>query len=55
MARVAKYKNATAFAIVVYNVTGETFAKMHKHFQDNIEVFQEKEKALEWLREKLKK
>lgn len=53
MARVAKFKNAVAFAIVVYNVTGETFAKMHKHFQDNIEVFQEKEKAVEWLRGKL--
>jgi hypothetical protein len=54
MARVARFKNAIAFAIVVYNVTGETFAKMHKHFQDNIEVFQEKEKAVEWLRGKLK-
>jgi hypothetical protein len=54
MARVAKFKNAIAFAIVVYNVTGETFAKMHKHFQDNIEVFQEKEKAVAWLRGKLK-
>jgi len=55
MARVAKFKNAIAFAIVIYNVTGETFAKMHKHFQENIEVFQDKEKAVEWLRGKLSK
>ena len=53
MARVAQFKNAVAFGIVVYNVTSETFAKMHKKFQDNIEVFQDKEKALEWLREKI--
>jgi hypothetical protein len=54
MGRVAQMKNCMAIAIVVYNVTGETFAKMHKHFQDNIEVFQEKEKAVAWLRGKLK-
>lgn len=53
IARVARFKNALAFAIVVYNVTGETYAKMHKQFQDNIEVFQDREKAIEWLREKL--
>ncbi len=53
MARVAQMKNCIAFAIVVHNVTGATFAKMHQHYQDNIKVFKDKMKAEEWLKEKL--
>jgi len=52
MARVAQMKNCAAIAIVVHDVTGETFAKMHQHFQDNIKVFREWETAGEWLKEK---
>ncbi len=54
MERVAQMKNCIAIAIVVHNVTGETFAKMHQHFQDNIQIFREWEKAEEWLKERLK-
>jgi hypothetical protein len=48
-------KNCIAIAIMVHNVTGETFAKMHQHYQDNIQIFENREKAVEWLKEKLKK
>ncbi len=53
LSRIAKLKGAIAFAIVVYNVTEITFAKLHKQYQDNIGIFQEKENALEWLKLKL--
>ncbi len=52
MARVAQMKNLVAIAIVVYSKTGETFAKLHQMHQDNVMIFDNRDNALQWLKEK---
>lgn len=53
MLRVAKMKNLTALAIVVYSDKAQHAAMVHRIYQDNIRVFDDKEEALSWLRETL--
>ncbi len=54
MARVAQMKNLVAIAIVVHSKTAETFARLHQRHQDNVEIFVNRDDALQWLMEKLK-
>jgi uncharacterized protein (DUF2384 family) len=53
MQRVAKMQNLTRLAIVVYSSVGELAAKIHRLYQDNVRVFDDREKAISWLRESI--
>jgi hypothetical protein len=48
--RISKQKNAVAFAIVIYNTSSRITAKIHNLFQSNVEVFDDKQNAIGWLR-----
>jgi hypothetical protein len=53
MERVAKMQNLTRLAILVYSSIAEHAAKVHQLYQDNLEVFDDREKAIAWLRESI--
>jgi hypothetical protein len=55
MQKVSKMRNLAAIAIVVYSNVSEKAATLHQLFQDNIRIFEGKEKALTWLVERLNK
>jgi hypothetical protein len=46
--RISEQKNA--FAIVIYNNSARVAAKIHNLFQSNVEVFDDKQNAIGWLR-----
>jgi hypothetical protein len=50
MQRVAKLRNLAALAIVVHSGASEHAAMIHGLYQDNIRVFDDKDKAATWLR-----
>jgi hypothetical protein len=55
MQKVAELKNLAAIAIVVYSDISRHAAMIHKVFQNNVQVFDEKDSALVWLRASMKK
>ena len=50
MQKVAKLQNLAALAIVVYSDMSKQAAMIHHLYQDNLRVFEDKEKAIVWLR-----
>ena len=55
MGKVAKYRNLAGMAVLVYDEFGRQAAAIHKLYQDNVAVFEDREKAIIWLRNLLKK
>lgn len=54
MQKVAKLQNLAALAILVYsNISGHS-AMLHRLFQDNVQVFQDRDRAMAWLRNSIK-
>jgi hypothetical protein len=49
--KVAKLKNLAALAIVVYSDISKHAAKIHLMYQDNLRVFDDRQKAIAWLRD----
>ncbi len=50
MQKIPELRNLAALAIVVYSEASVYAAKLHGLFQDNVQVFDNKESALVWLR-----
>ncbi len=50
MQKVAKLQNLAALAIVVYSDMSKQAAMIHHLYQDNLRVFEDKERAIVWLR-----
>lgn len=55
MQKVAKLRNLTALAIVVYSEVSVHAARIHHLYQDNVQVFEDKESATAWLRDSIQK
>ncbi len=55
MEKIAKLKNLAAIAVVVYNSRSVEIAGIHGLYMDKIRVFEDKDKALVWLRAMLEK
>jgi hypothetical protein len=53
MQKVSKMRNLAALAIVVYSDVSEHAAILHRLYQDNIQVFEDKDKATAWLDQRL--
>jgi len=53
MQRVAAMQNITRLAILVYSSVAEHAARVHKLYQENVRVFDDREKAISWLRESI--
>lgn len=53
MKKVARLRNLVALAIVVYRVGSKHAAKIHQVYQDNVQIFADKESAVAWLRESM--
>ena len=54
MQRVAMLRNLTALAIVVYSDVSKHAAMVHQLYQDNLQVFGDKNTATAWLRDSMK-
>lgn len=50
MQKVAKLQNLAAIAIVVYSDTSKHTANIHHLYQNNLQVFEERDRAIVWLR-----
>lgn len=53
MERIAKIQNVTRFAILIHSSVAEHAAKVHQLYQGNLQVFDDREKAIAWLRESI--
>jgi len=53
MERVAMMQDLTRLAILVYSSVAGHAAKVHQLYQDNLQVFDDREEALAWLRESI--
>jgi hypothetical protein len=53
MERVATMQNMTRLAILVYSSVAEHAAKVHKLYQKNLQVFDDRYEAISWLRESI--
>lgn len=50
MERIAQLKNLAAIAVVVYNSRSAEVASIHRLYMNNIRIFENRYKALIWLR-----
>jgi hypothetical protein len=55
MERVASMRNITRLAILVYSSVAKHAAEVHKLYQDNVRVFDDRDKAILWLRDSIVK
>ena len=55
MKKVSKLRNLAALAIVVYSRVSSHVAAIHRLYQDNIQVFEDKNSAMAWLRDSMQK
>ncbi len=53
MQKIPELRNIAALAVVVYSDASAHAAKLHGLFQDNVQVFDNKESALVWLRKSI--
>ncbi len=53
LTKVPKMANLAAIAIVVYSELSKHTARIHKIYQENVRVFDNKEDALIWLKERV--
>jgi hypothetical protein len=53
MQRVAQLQNMTRLAILVHGTVAKHAADVHKLYQENLKVFDDREKAIIWLRESI--
>jgi len=53
MMKVARLKNLAAIAILVYEHFAKQAAVIHELYQQNVSIFDDREKALTWLRDLL--
>ena len=53
MMKVARMKNLAAIAILVYADFAKQAALIHELYQQNVSIFDDREKALTWLRDLL--
>lgn len=55
MVKIAQLRNLTAIAIIVYSDMSEQTAQIHGHYQENVQVFVSKDRAITWLRNSITK
>lgn len=55
MQKVAKLRNLAALAIIVYSDLAEHAAKIHRLYQNNVQVFDDKDEAIDWLKNSIQK
>jgi hypothetical protein len=55
MQKVAKLQNLTALAIVVYSDISDHTARIHRLYQDNVQVFDDRDRAIAWLKNAIPK
>jgi hypothetical protein len=53
MMKVARLRNLIAIAILVYKDFAKQAAQIHELYQQNVNIFDDREKALTWLRDLL--
>jgi hypothetical protein len=53
MMKVARMKNLAAIAILVYEDFAKQAALIHELYQQNVNIFEDRDKAITWLREML--
>ena len=53
MERITQAQNLTRFAVLVYSSVAEHAAKVHRLYQDNMQIFDDREEAIAWLRESI--
>jgi hypothetical protein len=54
MQKVASLRNLVALAIVVYSDVSKHAAMIHRLYQDNLRVFDDKDTATAWLRDSMR-
>ena len=54
MMKVSRLRNLAGIAILVYQDFAKQVAAIHKLYQSNVAVFDDREKAITWLRDLLK-
>lgn len=54
MQKVATLRNLAALAIVVYSDVSKHAAMIHRLYQDNLQVFDDKDTATAWLRDSMR-
>jgi hypothetical protein len=55
MQRVARMRNMTRLAILVYSRVAHHAARIHQLYQDNLQVFDDRDEAIRWLRDSIVK
>ncbi|HUT65707.1 MAG TPA: hypothetical protein VMZ05_06110 [Spirochaetota bacterium] len=55
MEQVVRLQNVAAVAIVIYSEASGTAANIHRLYMDNGQVFEDKARAMTWLRDVMKK
>jgi hypothetical protein len=53
MERVAKMQDLNRLAILVYSSVAKHAAEVHKLFQENLQVFDDRDEAIRWLRDSI--